>query len=189
MLSVNREGKVSLFALLPDPIFAYPGEFDSDAVPTSLAEDGDGNIYVGTLASAIPDGASVFVYKPNGGKPIDRIFGFSQITGLAVGPDGSLYVSELFAGGDPGDLAAPPGQLTKVAPNGERTTIRVPFPAGGAVDRWHNVYVAAWSVAPADGLLASDGTAVPDSDGQSGGCGSSWLKRWIRVSWPGPGDW
>jgi hypothetical protein len=84
---------------------------------------------------------------------------------VAVGRDGSLYVSELFADGDPTDLAPPPGHVTKVAPNGERTTIRVPFPAGPAVEQWNNVYVVAWSVAPADGLVGPDGIPVPDSDG------------------------
>lgn len=166
VVAVDRRGDVSLFALLPDPIFAYPGEFDSDAVPTSLAEDRDGTIYVGTLASAIPDQAAVLVYGPDGGQPLDVIEGFSFISGVAVGRDGSLYVSELFFGGDPTDLAAPVGQVTKVAPNGERTAIPVPFPGGVAVDRWNNVYVSAWSIAPADGLEGPDGTAVPDTDGQ-----------------------
>lgn len=166
VVSVDRRGDVSLFALLPDPIFSYPDEFDSDAVPTSLAEDRDGNIYVGTLASAIPDQAAVLVYRPDGGQPIETIYGFSTISGVALGRDGSLYVSELFFGGDPTDLAAPVGQVTKVGPDGERTAIPVPLPGGVAVDRWNNVYVTAWSIAPADGLDGPDGTPVPDSDGQ-----------------------
>lgn len=167
VVSVDRRGTVSLFALLPDPIFSYPGEFDSDAVPTAVAEGSDGNIYVGAYASAAPDAARILVYGPNGGsRPIETIYGFSFINGLAVGPDGSLYVSELFYGADPSDLTHPPGELTKVAPDGERTSIPVPFPAGVAVDRRNNVYVAAWSLSPADGRVAPDGMPVPESDGQ-----------------------
>jgi sugar lactone lactonase YvrE len=173
IVSVDRKGEVSLFALLPDPPTGEitdpeTGEtFDTDAVPTSIAEDRHGNIYVGTLASELPGEASVFVYGPRGGDPIKVIEGFTTVTGVAVGRDGSIYVSELF-GGDP--TAIPPGQLTKIARDGTRTTIPVPLPAGIAVDRWNNVYVAAWSISPADGLVPPDappGTPViPDSDGQ-----------------------
>lgn len=167
VVSVDRKGKVSLFALLPDPPPFEVDGFDTDAVPTSLAEDRHGNIYVGTLASDLPGEAAVYVYGPDGGDPIDVIKGFTTVTGVAVGRDGSIYVSELF-GGDP--AAIPPGQLTKIASNGERTTIPVPLPAGVAVDRWNNVYVAVWSVASADGLVPPEAPAgtppIPDSDGQ-----------------------
>ena len=176
VLSVNRRGEVSLFALLPDPVGAEPGEFDSDAVPTSLAElpdgigyDGtiyDGAIYVGTYASAYPDVARVLLYRADGGEPLAAVYEYSQISGIAFGPDGSLYVSELFYGADPSDLAAPPGQLTKLTLSGERTSIPIPFPGGVAVDRWNNVYVAAWSLSPAEGRFLPDGSPVPDSDGQ-----------------------
>jgi hypothetical protein len=154
VLSVNRRGEVSLFALLPDPVGAEPGEFDSDAVPTSLAELPDGIGYDGTI------------YRADGGEPLAAVYEYSQISGIAFGPDGSLYVSELFYGADPSDLAAPPGQLTKLTLSGERTSIPVPFPGGVAVDRWNNVYVAAWSLSPAEGRFLPDGSPVPDSDGQ-----------------------
>ncbi len=72
VVSVDRKGEVSLFALLPDPPPFVVDGFDTDPVPTSLAEDRKGNIYVGTLASELPGAASVFIYGPDGGEPDRR---------------------------------------------------------------------------------------------------------------------
>jgi hypothetical protein len=44
------------------------------------------------------------------------------------------------------------GVLTKIAPNGTRTNMDVPFPAGVAVDTWNNVYVSAFAISPDGGL-------------------------------------
>ena len=84
--------------------------------------------------------------------------GFTTVTGVAVGTDGSLYVSQLFA--EAADGGAVPGVVTKVTPDGTRTSVDVPFPAGIAVDNADNVYVAAFSTASEDGL------GLPDSSGQ-----------------------
>jgi hypothetical protein len=91
-----------------------------------------------------------------------RVGCFTAVSGLAVGPDGSLYVSQLFA-----DEAAPvapgaQGVLTRISRTGDRTEMDVPFPAGLAVDRDNNVYVSALSIAPEQGL----GVPGVDSSGQ-----------------------
>jgi hypothetical protein len=81
------------------------------------------------------------------------------VTGVAVANDGTLYVSELFANASDDPSAPPPGQLTVVR-HGQRSSVPVPFPAGVAVSGRGNVYVSAWSVAPAAGLgggLATSG--------------------------------
>ena len=67
--------------------------------------------------------------------------------------DGTLYVSELFGGDCDGDSCAL-GQVTRVAPNGKRTTMPVPFPAGIAA-RGDRVMVSAFSVASAEGFGGS----------------------------------
>jgi hypothetical protein len=85
------------------------------------------------------------------GKHLRTWGGFTSITGVALGRDGSIYVSQLFA-----QEANPPsgqiqGVLTRIH-NGTRQNTDVPFPAGIAVDRANNVYVSAYSIAPAGGL-------------------------------------
>src|SRR5829696_6399746 len=68
-------------------------------VPTGLARDPDGNLYVGYLTEA--------PYRP-GTSRVDRIApdgtvstvwtGLTQVTGVAVGADGTLYALEMSAG-------------------------------------------------------------------------------------------
>lgn len=77
----------------------------------------------------------------------------ADVTGVARAKDGTLYVSELF-GGNCGFDQIPecfPGQVIRVKPNGKRTSVPVPFPAGIAVVG-KKVYVNAFSVTPADGF-------------------------------------
>lgn len=156
VLAVSKQGAVSVFAVLPnitggdcDQRPNEDGSFSCDFVPTSLALGPDGGIYVGGLGAEAPGAGTVIKYSP-AGAPLATWTGFTDVTGVAVGSDGSLYVSELFA-----------GDVVKVAPGGARSAIAVPFPAGLAVDAQSNVYVAAYSVAPATGDLFG-----PDSSGQ-----------------------
>src|SRR5262249_30656122 len=85
--------------------------------------------------------------------------GFTSVTGLAVGWDGTLFVSQLF-----GEESNPPnpmiqGVLTRISPSGTRTDMDVPFPTGLALDR-KNLYVSVFSIAPGTGL------GVPGTSGQ-----------------------
>jgi hypothetical protein len=170
VLFVDRRGSISVFHVFAnvttgacagqaDPTPQFPG---CNFVPTSLATDRWGNVYVGGLSSLTPGEAQVVKLDRTGKHVLHTWFGFTAVTGLAVGGDGSLYVSQLFA-----DEAAPPapgaqGVLTKITSNGHRTNVDVPFPAGIALDTHGNVYVSALSIAPEQGL----GVPGLDTSGQ-----------------------
>ncbi len=143
---VDRKGKVRVWAKMKE----YGKKVD--AVPTTLAEGPDGKVYVGELHSELPGKARVWRYSRTG-KPLRSWKGFTTVTGVAVAKDGTLYVSELF-GGDCGFDQIPtcfPGHVVRVKPNGKRTSIAVPFPAGVAV-QGKKVYVNAFSVSPSTGF-------------------------------------
>lgn len=163
ILSVSNTGAVSLFATLPNittgPCTGQPndnGTTGCDFVPTSLAQGPDGAIYVGALGSLVPGAGKVYRLDPRTGAVTRQYAGFGSVTGVAIGADGSLYVSQLSF--DPSK-----GKVTRVAPKGARSDVAVPFPAGVAVDPVSgSVYVSAFSIAPAGGL----GIPGTDSSGQ-----------------------
>ncbi|MGI8699729.1 MAG: ScyD/ScyE family protein [Nocardioidaceae bacterium] len=145
ILSV-RGHSVSLWALLPE----YGPRVD--AVPTVIAKGPGGMIYVGELHSFVQHKAKVWQYDRMGHR-LRSWTGFTTVTGVARGADGSLYVSELFGGVCTFQQIPTcfPGRVVKVAPNGTRTHVNVPFPAGIVV-RNGLVYVNAFSISPATGF-------------------------------------
>jgi hypothetical protein len=166
ILSVDPKGNISLFHVFPNittgACAGQPndaGTTGCDFVPTSLAQGPNGNIFVGSLAGETPGAAVVVELDGATGALVKTYTGLTTVTGVAVGSDGTIYASELF-GGDP---SAPiPGQLVKIAPDGTRTTLKVPFPAGLELDSHNRLYVSAFSTAPATGL----GAPGVDSSGQ-----------------------
>jgi hypothetical protein len=164
------EYEISVFATWPTT--ALPDGTDdpggpAEFVPTSLAEDEDGNVYVGGLGSLRPGEASVVQFSADGVE-LDRWDGFTAVTGVAV-DDGHLYVSQLFGTppamppGDPAAGEAPPAPgkvpgevvvLHRHHEDAQRWAIDVPLPAGLAADGHGNVYAAVNSVAPAEGIAA-----------------------------------
>lgn len=131
-------------------------------MPTALARGKNHSVFVGTLGSEQPGAARVYKFTKNG--VITKVWGgFTGITGVAVARNGALYVSELFTGcGKRPSPPCVPGRVIKVSPDGDRTRVRVPFPAGVEVaGPKGNVFVAAWSIAPAQGAFG-----IPDSSGQ-----------------------
>jgi glucose/arabinose dehydrogenase len=91
--------------------------------------------------------ARVWRVLPDGSKTI-YADGLTQVTDLAFGPDGSLYVLQ--------HAAAPffggPGSIVRIAPNGARTIVdtlgRLNHPAGLVVGPDGALYVANFSIAP-----------------------------------------
>ena len=140
-----RGSDVELLAVIPK------NRKGSQSVPTSLAVDpATGDILVGELAFGGGKGrARVWRIPAAGGTPVVEATGFTAITGVAVGPDGSLFVTEF-------DLTpraeSPAGRLVSVAPDGSRTNLgqnKLIAPTGAAVDASGAVYVSNYSVLPA----------------------------------------
>jgi hypothetical protein len=140
-----RNGRVSLLAVIPS------SPDGSDQVPTSVTRGPDGAWYVGTLAEGAGNGgANVWRIVP-GHAPEVYVDGLTAVVDIAFGPDGSLYASEFAT-----DVTSeePSGAVIRVRPNGRRTVLgegSLFFPGGVAVDRHGRVYVANWSILPANG--------------------------------------
>jgi hypothetical protein len=167
VLRVDRRGHVSLFHVFPNVTTgACANQFDPappfrgcNFVPTSLTTDRWGNVYVGGLSSLTPGEAQVVKLDPSGRHVLRVWTGFTAVTGVAVGWDGTLYVSQLFAPQAHPVNPMVQGVLTKIR-NGHRTNTDVPFPAGIALDGHGNLFVSAFSIAPDTGL------GVPNTSGQ-----------------------
>ncbi len=152
VLGVAADGTVSVLAVLPN------NTSGAQAVPTSLAKGPDGAIYVGELGGegnggTPAGGARVWRIDPRTHALSEYMTGFTHITGLAFGPDGSLYVTELTR--DP-TFQNPYGDVVRVAPDGTRTRLgrKLVFPAGVGVDSVGNVYVNNASILPANTPMA-----------------------------------
>jgi hypothetical protein len=160
---VRPDGTVRILAFFPN-IYIPEIDFTTDATPTCVAKGPDGALYIGTLAlvPCLFEGPVAKIYRvdpstlgpgyPGGPVPVlgpqqEWATGFWSIHGIAFGPDGSLYVSELFthvdlsvdfpfSGGDVKKLPfAHPSQHISL------TNDQLSFPAGVAVGPHGAVYV------------------------------------------------
>lgn len=125
LLRVTKDGEIELLAVFPTrlaptenikelagcpesaaPFCGLPDAIPSQPVPTSIAVDRRGFIYVGELRGfpAPTNESSIWRISPNAsGAPCGqspdcvKVFdgGFTSIIDLAIGPDGWLYVAEL----------------------------------------------------------------------------------------------
>jgi hypothetical protein len=140
LIEVNGR-RTKLLAVLPQ----NKGQF----VPTSIALGPDGAYYVGGLQESAGKGKARVLRVAPGVKPAVYATGFTNISGLAFGPDGSLYVTQLTLAGLQANK--PAGSVIRVAPDGTRTELgkgALFFPAGAAVDATGAVYVSNWSILP-----------------------------------------
>lgn len=139
---VDRNGKVTVLALFPDPPV-------NDAVPTCLAERG-GAIYVGELTGGgnAPGAAVVWRVVP-GQQPVAWQTGFSAITGCGFGANGAFYVTEFQTGGL--GAPSPAGDVIRIARDGTRTTLgagQLFLPNGFLAGKDGSIYVSNWSIMP-----------------------------------------
>jgi hypothetical protein len=127
-----------------------PGTVGCDPVPTGVVY-AHGSVYVSTLGAEVPGAGRVYKLNARTGK-VQRVWkGLDSPTGVAVGHNGTVYVSQVFYGapeGPPSDDFDPStvGRIIKIAPNGKRTQAQVTMPTGLLVKGGH-LYATAWSVA------------------------------------------
>lgn len=178
VLLVGPRGGVQTVARIPLhavstshlPFPGLPPELPAEAVPTSVAVGPDGYWYVGELTGFpfTPGASRIWRIAPwaRGATCDDdtsdgcALFagGFTSITGLDFGPDGSLYVVEIAKGGVAnlflgGDIT---GALIRVK-NGVRTELaagKLTAPADVAVSHGGTVYVTNKSVMPDGEVVA-----------------------------------
>lgn len=135
VLSISRRGRITVLGVIPFSTagagLPVPPGSPIQSVPTSVAHAPGGGYYVGQLTGfPFPVGGASVWHVKRGEAPTAVASGFTQITDLAVGEDGSLYVVEIATG----TLAGPPtpGALIRVRPDGTREelaagTLTAPF--------------------------------------------------------------
>jgi glucose/arabinose dehydrogenase len=137
-----NNGQQTLLAILPK-------NKGRQSVPISIALGPDGAYYVGELPGEgkrpRPHQARIFKIVP-GQKPTVFATGLDGVAGLAFGPDGSLYATELMTS----NANKPTGDVVKIAPDGTKTHLfkGLGFPAGIAVGQDGSLYVSLFSILP-----------------------------------------
>lgn len=119
--------------LPPDTLAGCVGEtFAAEPVPTDVERGPDGMLYVSSLPGfpEAPGTGGVFRVDPRTGASTRVLDGFDGAVDLAVAADGTVYVAELFG-----------GRLTRVAPDGSRSSLELDGPGAVEVARDGTVYV------------------------------------------------
>ena len=141
------------------------------AVPTGVDVGADGNVYVGLLGAEVPGAARVQIAQADG-TFVDAATGLTAVVGVALGPDGALYASQIstnFAGEVP-----EPGNVVRVGEDGDPEVVveELPVPNGIAFDQDGNLYVVVNSVAfgpgePQGQVWRCEGVAAAASGGET----------------------
>jgi hypothetical protein len=136
-----------------DPNPSFPG---CNFVPTALAQDKAGDIFVTGLGSLVPGAGEVVELDPTGATVLNTWTGFTAPDGVAVDKAGNIYVSQLLA-----PEANPPapeiaGVVTEIPTSGSDVNTDVPFPSGLVLGKGGSLYVSAFSASPSSGLFAPD---------------------------------
>jgi hypothetical protein len=159
VLRVNpRTGRISTFFVPPTAktpeclqpgAQANPGTVGCDPVPTGVAVRGK-YVYVSTLGAEQPRAAAIWKLDGRTGKVVKVWRGFTSLTGIAVAPTGTIYVSEVLYGAPEGP--PPPdldpstvGRITRIQ-NGRITHAQVTMPTGLEYFGGR-LYASSWSIA------------------------------------------
>jgi hypothetical protein len=151
LLRVHRHGDISTVAVFPfRNVMAPPGipdvppEVPMQPVPTDVVRGPDGAYYVSELTGfPFPTGAARVYRVVPGEAPEVYASGFTNISSIAFGRDGSLYVLEIAKNG----LLSmdETGALIRVRPDGSRSEIAsegLVAPTGLAISRRGKIYVS-----------------------------------------------
>jgi sugar lactone lactonase YvrE len=113
------------------------------AVPTAVEVGADGNVYVGLLGE--PQGSAQILIAQADGSFIEAVTGLTAVVGVALGPDGALYASQLTTDFE----AFAPGNVVRVNPDGtsEPVVEGLPVPHGIAFGADGALYVVTNSLA------------------------------------------
>jgi hypothetical protein len=104
-LWVSESNHEQLVRITPDGAITRVMDFSplGDIVPTGLAPAPGGGLYVGFLSPLPFKAGTAKVMKVDAdGRATDVWTGLTAVTAVAVGPDGTLYASELTTGPDSG---------------------------------------------------------------------------------------
>ncbi|MFC3689774.1 ScyD/ScyE family protein [Aquipuribacter hungaricus] len=149
----QRQGLIAQFnegvppeqQLPPETLAGCVGEtFTGEPVPTDVERGPDGTYYVSSLPGfpEAPGTGAVYRVDPRTGEAERWAEGFSGAVDVAVADDGTVYVVELFG-----------GQLTRIAPDGGRSSVPLDSPGAVEVDRRGAVYVTTGVFGPGGQLL------------------------------------
>ena len=121
LLRVATDGTLSTVASFQARALGGPGS--TEPVPTGIAVGPDGAYYVSELTGFpfVAGAARIYRVPSGGGAPTVFATGFTMLTDIAFGPDGSLYALEYDSNG----LLAPGsgGALWKVGADGSRSLV------------------------------------------------------------------
>ena len=161
VLLIDRKGNVSNFFVPPlvtDGLCAGaenndPEHVGCDPVPTGLAYDKHGLLYVSTASSLVPGQGRIYVLNPWNGKVIKVIKGLDAPTGVAVDDRGNVYASEVTFGAPEGEGPPPAdfdpssvGRIVKIDRWDNRTYAQVPMPLGLNI-HGNELYAGTWAIA------------------------------------------
>ena len=162
-------GAPALLSALPAVKNTAPGPPFYQSVPTALAQDSQGKLYVGEFTGyPFPvGGANVLSLNPATGKPSVFASGFTTISGMTFGANGDLYVLDLTTNGlgpNPG-----PADLFQFDPRTGTDTLLATLAGGSNYT----------------GLLAGSDNALYLSD-QGSGAGAGEVLRFALPAAPVP---
>lgn len=168
VLSVKPDGTITRVVDLSD---AHP-------VPASIAlVPGGGAVYVGML-TAVPftDGSAKVIKVMADGTATDVWTNLTTVTGLAVGPDGTLYAAEMSTGNLPGPPFLVPGSGKVVKQTGMNTSedvatgLMLPISLGFGPDGGLYASMPAIGANGGEGMIAWVGGATPEAVPMGASC-------------------
>jgi hypothetical protein len=164
LTKISKSGKWSIVHYFPARAIGFP----SDEVPTCVASGEDG-LWVGTLLGNLfrvnGKNATQVVPRDSTGKAL-----LSHVTGCTTGPDGSLYLVNMFGPGEFGTPTFFNGSVVRYDPeDGTASVLGDAVSSGGALALPYSasvgpdgkLYVTAGAVCPASGANPFPGMPNP----------------------------